>query len=102
MVKNIEFSEFRELMNQQNAVIIDVRNQAEKSEGDIPGCLNIDIFSAEFANEIEKLDREKTYLVFCRSGVRSGSACGFMDSKHFKSLYNLNGGIMAWNRNLTA
>lgn len=102
MVKNIEVNEFKDLMNQEHTVIIDVRTSSEKIEGDIPGCLNIDMYSPEFATEIEKLDRDKTYLLFCRSGGRSGSACGFMDSKGFTSLYNLNGGIMAWNRNVTA
>jgi rhodanese-related sulfurtransferase len=98
MVKNIEVSEFKELMTQENAVIIDVRSLSEKAEGDIPGCVTIDIYGPNFANEIEKLDKDKTYLMFCRSGGRSGSACGFMDSKGFTNVYNLNGGIMAWNR----
>ena len=101
MVKNIEVSEFRELMKENNTVIIDVRSSSEKVEGDISGSITIDIYGPNFASEIEKLDRDKTYLVFCRSGGRSGSACGFMDSKGFKSLYNLNGGIMAWNRNIS-
>jgi rhodanese-related sulfurtransferase len=98
MVKNIEVSEFKELMTKENTVILDVRSLSEKAEGDIPGSITIDIYGPNFANDIDQLDRDKTYLVFCRSGGRSGSACGFMDSKGFASLYNLNGGIMAWNR----
>lgn len=99
MVKNIQVSEFKELMKNPETVVIDVRSVAEKAEGDIPGSITIDIFSPQFVTEIEKLDRSKTYLMFCRSGGRSGSACSFMDQKGFSSLYNLEGGIMAWNRN---
>jgi len=96
--KNISVNEFKELMNSADSVILDVRSKAELVEGHIPGHIMIDIYDPVFGQEIEKLDRDKTYLVYCRSGNRSGSACGFMASKGFTNLYNLNGGIMAWNK----
>jgi len=49
-----------------------------------------------FMNEIEKLDREKPYLVYCRSGNRSGKACNMMDQLGFGNTYNLIGGMLAW------
>lgn len=83
--------------NSKEAIIIDVRTPEEKSEGDIPGSVLMNIMNPDFSINIEKLDRDKEYFVFCRSGGRSSSACHYMTNKGFKKCYNLLGGIMAWN-----
>lgn len=95
--QNIGPEEFKSLSEQDDAVILDVRSPAEKAEGVIPGYKMINFFSGDFADEVSRLDKNKTYLLYCRSGNRSGSACGLMASKGFTKLYNLNGGIHAWN-----
>ena len=62
-----------QLNNDDNAVIIDVRTDAEFEEGYIPGAVQIDIFNgAEFLRRAKELDPEKNYYVYCRSGGRSG------------------------------
>ncbi len=80
-----------------NAVILDVRTLAEVEEGYIPRAINIDIFLGEgFLSEIEKLDKQKNYYVYCRSGNRSAQACAIMNSKGFENTFNLEGGFMNW------
>lgn len=86
-----------QLENDPDAVILDVRTAEEVSEGAIPGALNIDIHKGqEFVDEIEKLDTDKSYYVYCRSGARSGQACSVMNQLGFDKAYNLAGGFMEW------
>lgn len=73
-------------------VILDVRTPEETAEGMIEGAEQLDYNADNFEAEIEKLDKEKTYLVYCRSGNRSGKACALMAEKGFKNLYNMKGG----------
>ncbi|MEM9866746.1 MAG: rhodanese-like domain-containing protein, partial [Bacteroidota bacterium] len=71
----------RQLKNDDNAFILDVRTAEELEEGYIPGATQIDIYlGQEFLNELEKLDKTKNYYVYCRSGNRSGQACAIMNS----------------------
>ena len=96
--KNVNAQDFKQIMEEtEDAVILDVRSEAELAEGSISGYQLVNFFTPDFASKIDKMDREKTYFVYCRSGNRSGSACSFMASKGFKKLYNLSGGIGAWN-----
>lgn len=77
--------------------IIDVRGKNEFGEGTIKGFKHYNLFDASFKTRIAKLDKEKTYVVYCRTGGRSRSACNFMASQGFENVYNLSGGIMSWN-----
>lgn len=77
------------------AVLIDVRTQGEFRSGSIPGARNIDIMSANFAQQISTLDKNKEYFLFCRSGNRSGQACNMMAKQGFK-VHNLAGGVSDW------
>ena len=95
---NINAEKFQELKEKNDHVVIDVRSKSELVEGYIEGSEMIDIFSPDFMDRISRLDKSKTYLLYCRSGNRSGSACGIMSNLGFSNLYNLEGGIMAWNR----
>jgi rhodanese-related sulfurtransferase len=97
-MKHLSAEEFKnEIENDPKAVIIDVRAPAEEVEGLIPNSLNINIMDPSFAQKIAQLDPEKNYYVYCRSGGRSSSACGFMESRGFNA-FNLKGGIQAWNQ----
>ncbi|WP_047545093.1 rhodanese-like domain-containing protein [Psychroserpens sp. Hel_I_66] len=81
----------------ENAVILDVRTPEEVAQGMIPNAMAIDIYKGQgFIDEIEKLDKTKTYYVYCRSGARSGQACSVMNQLGFKNAYNLTGGFMEW------
>jgi len=100
--KNINPEEFSKLMSQEGYVVLDVRSEREAAQASIPGSMLIDIMNPSFASEVEKLDKSKNYLIYCRSGQRSGSACGYMAGLGFGELYNLAGGILAWSRSAVA
>lgn len=91
-------SEFQEIYadKKDSINLIDVRTAQEFASGHIPTAVNIDIMDQAFAEEIAKLPREKTYHVVCRSGNRSGSACGYMESIGFKDVINIAGGMLDW------
>jgi phage shock protein E len=94
---NINGQQFNEVKaNHPDAVIIDVRTPSEFRQGAIPGAKNIDIMSPAFTAQMDQLKKDKTYLVYCRSGNRSGQACQMMASAGFTTLYNLSGGITSY------
>ena len=94
--EDISAGPFHGLMLQPNTVILDVRSAGEFSGGKIRGARNLDIMSAGFVNQVKNLPKDKTYLVYCRSGNRSGQACEIMADMGFEKLKNLSGGIMRW------
>jgi len=86
-----------QLEKDENALILDVRTPEELEEGYIPNAINIDFYlGQDFLNEVQKLDKDKNYYVYCRTGNRSGQACAIMNSVGFKNAYNLEGGFMNW------
>ena len=78
-----------------NAELIDVRSSGEFASGRIKGAKNMDLMSADFQSEVQKLDSQKTYFLFCRSGNRSGSAASLFEKLGLKS-FNLVGGVGSW------
>lgn len=96
-VKQIDAAQFVQMAKDSNTVIIDVRTPGEVAEGYIPGATKfIDYNGSDFESQIMGLDTNKTYLVYCKSGNRSGKATTFMVQHGFKNVCNLQGGISAW------
>lgn len=92
-----------QLEKDTNAVILDVRTDAEVDEGIIPNAIHIDIYKGQdFINEIEALDKTKNYYVYCKSGGRSGQACSIMNQLGFENAYNLIGGFNEWRGETTS
>src|SRR5690606_41290630 len=86
-----------QLASDNNAVILDVRTDAEVAEGIIPNAIHIDIYKGDaFIEAVDALDKSKNYYVYCRSGNRSGQACKIMEELGFENAYNLEGGILEW------
>ena len=77
-------------------VIIDVRTPEEFADGHIENAVNIDYHSATFESEIGNLDRDETYLIYCRSGNRSRGALNVMVELGFKEVYHISVGITGW------
>lgn len=94
-VRKVDPQEFRTAI-EQGATVIDVRTPAEFSSGHLEGAVNIDIAAPDFATRISELDPQQTYAVYCRSGNRSGVATTQMQADGFSSVYDLQGGIGAW------
>ncbi|MFN2262481.1 MAG: rhodanese-like domain-containing protein [Psychroflexus sp.] len=97
-MKNLEQKQWVDgLQNSDDSVVLDVRTPEEFEEGNIKDAKLINIQNPEnFMNEIEKLDKSKSYYVYCRSGRRSEMACQIMEKSGFDHAYNLIGGILDW------
>jgi len=94
--ENITPAEAKKMLNDKNVVALDVRTPAEVSQGKIKNAVAINVASSGFLREINKLDKSKTYIVYCRSGRRSMNASRIMSSKGFENIYNLLGGYNNW------
>ncbi|MFC1899310.1 rhodanese-like domain-containing protein [Chloroflexota bacterium] len=77
-------------------VILDVRTEEEFTQGYIEGVINIDFYSETFQDELDSLDKDKKYLVYCQSANRSGNAIKIMEELGFHEVYNMLGGIALW------
>lgn len=96
--QDLDVAAFREKTETQaDAILLDVRTPAEYQSGHIEGAINMDIKAPDFLKKVSTLDRELEYLVYCRSGKRSVTACNRMAEAGFGRLNNLKGGILAWN-----
>jgi rhodanese-related sulfurtransferase len=73
-------------------IILDVRTKSEFDQGHVDKALNMDYYSASFKDDLNRLDKTKKYLVYCRSGHRSGETVKMMKTMGFREVYNLSGG----------
>ena len=80
----------------QNMLLLDVRTPEEVADGKISDALEIDFYGDNFEAEIDKLDKGKHYVVYCRSGVRSSNSVAIMKEKGLSKCTNLKGGYNAW------
>jgi rhodanese-related sulfurtransferase len=76
--------------------VIDVRTPEEYGGGHLDGATMVDFYADTFADEIAGLDRDGTYLIYCRSGNRSGQTSALMEQLGFEQVYDLDGGVIAW------
>lgn len=76
--------------------VIDVRTPEEFAEGHLADARSIDFYADDFAAQIAALPTDEPYLVYCRSGNRSGQAVALMDELGFGTVYDMDGGIVAY------
>ncbi len=89
---------FTELYNTGEYVVIDVRTPGEIAEGKIvQDALEINFYDEDFRDKLNALDKSQKYLVYCRSGSRSGQTIRIMNELGFEQVYDLEGGMNAWN-----
>ena len=87
----------KKLDDDDKAFIVDVRTIEEYEESHIPNSKLMDIKNPKsFIEEIENLDKDLNYYVYCHSGVRSVQACQIMKTFGINNVYNLLGGISEW------
>ena len=76
--------------------VLDVRTPEEFTEGHLSGAANLDFYAAEFVDQLDALDKDQPYFVYCRSGNRSGQTMDIMRDLGFTEVYELDGGILSW------
>lgn len=96
--KVVSPDKFKELMNNENVQLVDVRTAEEYKGGKIGNAINIDYYSSSFKDEIAKLDKNRTVLVYCAAGGRSAKAAKIFSDMGFVEIYDLNGGYRNWNQ----
>ncbi len=100
IIKNIPPKEALTLIENNrdnpNFVILDVRTPEEFAEERIENTINLDYYTDTFEDELNKLDKNKPYVIYCLGGMRSGVTLDLMKELGFKEVYNILGGIIAW------
>lgn len=85
-----------QLMNKEDVVVLDVREPSETAGGKIAKAIQIPVGAiGKRIDELEK-HKDKTLLVYCKTGARAGAACKELGKNGFSKVFNLNGGLMAW------
>ena len=93
-VKDISIEEAITLMTRPDIVTIDIRTPDEIAKGKIlNSALEMDFYGDNFKNQLSNLDKEAKYVVYCRSGGRSGKTLKMMKQMEFQTAYNVLGGI---------
>lgn len=99
MFKQADIKEIYKIFNQKNNnnIFIDVREPDEWKEGTIPDALKISL--GEIKDNTNILDKNKNYIMVCRSGKRSEKASQIMENQGFINITNFNGGMLEWYKN---
>ena len=99
IIKKISVKEAHKMISENKSntylVVLDVRTPEEFTSGHLNNAQNIDYNSEAFRDEVNKLDKSKTYIIHCRSGGRSAKALEIMKNLNFKEVYDM-GGILQW------
>jgi rhodanese-related sulfurtransferase len=95
-IQVLSIAQFEKKSQKKKNLIVDVRTPEEVAEGHLSRAVNINFLGEGFAEEIKKLDKKKTYLLYCRSGSRTRKAADLMQKSGFKHVYMMEGGITAW------
>jgi len=96
-VQNISVKDIPAIHNSKPTVkFLDVRTPEEVSGGMINGAIKIDFNGKDFNTKLNALDKNESYIVYCKSGGRSSKTADMMQQMGFSSIYNLEGGYTAF------
>ncbi len=98
--ESIDAMSFKEKLDTGEYILIDIRTQEEYENERIADVQNIDIYSNNFDARLDILDKDKKYLIYCRSGHRTKLGLQRMRMLGFGEVYDLVGGIDEWNKNI--
>ena len=80
-----------------NFVLLDIRTPEEFSEEHIENAVNlVDYYSETFRSDLDNLDKNNSYLIYCRTGRRTGEALDIMKELDYMEVYNMLDGITGW------
>jgi rhodanese-related sulfurtransferase len=77
-------------------IVLDIRTPEEYNEGIIEGAINIDFYAPNFAQQLDALDKDSSYVVYCRSDNRTGQAMDTFANLEFQQVSEIDGGIVNW------
>jgi rhodanese-related sulfurtransferase len=82
--------------NNSDFIILDIRTPREFNDGHIEEAILLDFYSKTYTDELKILDKSKIYLIYCRSGNRSGKTLELIKYMGFRQVYNMDRGIRGW------
>lgn len=89
--------EFKKAIETNEYTLLDIRTLEEYQQGHIQNASQVDFYQTEaFLETLDNLDKNKKYLIYCRSGNRTSQALQLMRDKGFKHVWDLDSGINAW------
>lgn len=91
-----DFVEIRQ--GNPNTIVLDVRTPGEFNAGTMEGAVNINVLEDSFTEQVQKLDKNATVMVFCKSGGRSAKAKQKLLDLGFTNVVDLEGGITSWKK----
>ena len=94
--QDINSDELETFIDKKYVKLIDVRTPNEYNSGHIKNAINIDYYGEEFDLKLNKLDKSKPIVFYCKSGGRSSKSALKLIQNGFKEIYNLEGGIDKW------
>lgn len=95
--KNVDAATFKKMIDEKKSVLIDLRTADEiNSKGMIKGATQLDFLDKNAEENVKKLDKNKTYLIYCAGGGRSGDCAELMHKLGFKEVINLEKGFTDW------
>ncbi|MFO7714184.1 rhodanese-like domain-containing protein [Desulfosarcina sp.] len=101
-MQTISPRQFKALLDQHrdnpDVVLLDIRTPREFADGHIQGALLLDYYASDFVERLKALDKDKTYLIYCRSGNRSGRSLAIFEKLRFPRAYHLDRGVIGWSR----
>jgi rhodanese-related sulfurtransferase len=99
-VKNISVEEMQSLLKMDEVQLVDVRTPKEYESGYIANSQNIDYMASDFDEAVKVLNKEFPVILYCRSGRRSADGSKKLLKAGFVEVYNLEGGIIQWQKEL--
>ena len=97
VIKNVDAAAFKKMIDDKTYILIDLRTADEiKNKGKIKGATELDFLDKNAEANIEKLDKKKSYLIYCAGGGRSGDCAELMKKQGFKEVVNLEKGFGDW------
>ena len=99
-ITTVTAKEAADLVNKHNGdpdfAILDIRTPGEFQSGHLPDAILVDFYSQTFSDQLNRLDKEKSYLVYCRTGNRSTNSLGLFKKLKFDKIYHMSTGISGW------
>ena len=97
VIKNVDAAAFKKMIDDKIYILIDLRTASEiKNKGKIKGATELDFLDKNAEANIEKLDKKKSYLIYCAGGGRSADCAELMKQQGFKEVVNLEKGFGDW------